>query len=51
MGQEGGDEAYFTRVTFRLYVEEADEEDNKVSQRPEAHPAGERIIKRTLPYR
>jgi hypothetical protein len=24
--QGGGDEAYFTRVTFRLYVEEADKD-------------------------
>ena len=31
--QGGGDEAYFTRVTFRLYVEEADDAANKVSQR------------------
>ena len=29
VGQEGGDEAYFTRVTFRLYVEETDNEANK----------------------
>jgi hypothetical protein len=27
----GGDEAYFTRVTFRLYVEEADNDANKDS--------------------
>jgi hypothetical protein len=27
----GGDEAYFTRVTFRLYVEEADNDANKNS--------------------
>jgi hypothetical protein len=27
----GGDEAYFTRVTFRLYVEEADNDTNKNS--------------------
>jgi hypothetical protein len=26
------------------YVEEADDDANKVSRRPEAHPAGERII-------
>jgi hypothetical protein len=25
----GGNEAYFTRVTFRLYVEEADNDANK----------------------
>ena len=35
--QGGGDEAYYT------YVEEADDDANKVSQRPEAHPTGERI--------
>ena len=34
---------YENRVTFRLYVEEADDTANKVSRRPEAHPAGERI--------
>ena len=27
----GGDEAYFTCVTFRLYVEEADNDANKNS--------------------
>jgi hypothetical protein len=27
----GGNEAYFTRVTFRLYVEEADNDTNKNS--------------------
>jgi hypothetical protein len=27
----GGDEAYYTHVTFRLYVEEADNEVNKNS--------------------
>ena len=27
----GGDEAYYTRVTFRSYVEEADDEANKGS--------------------
>jgi hypothetical protein len=27
----GGDEAYYTRVTFRLYVEEADNDANKNS--------------------
>jgi len=37
--QEGDDETYFT------YVEEADDDANKVSRRPEAHPEGERIIK------
>src|SRR5664280_1759119 len=31
--QEGGNEAYCTRVTFRLYAEEADNAANKVSQR------------------
>jgi hypothetical protein len=30
-------------VTFRLYVEEADNDANKVSQSSGAHPAGERI--------
>ena len=44
-------EAYCTRVTFRLYAEETNDAANKVSQRPEAHPAGERIAnqKFTLP--
>ena len=41
--QGGGDEAYFTCVTFRLYVEEADDTANKVSQRPGAHPVKGRI--------
>ena len=41
--QGGGDEAYFTRVTFRLYVEEAGDAANKVSQRPGAHPVKGRI--------
>jgi hypothetical protein len=38
-------------VTFRLYVEETDDAANKVSQRPGARPAGERIAnqKFTLP--
>jgi hypothetical protein len=27
----GGDEAYCTRVTFRLYIEEADDDANKDS--------------------
>jgi hypothetical protein len=31
--QGGGDEAYFTHVTFRSYVEEANDAANKVSQR------------------
>jgi len=31
--QGEGDEAYYIRVTFRLYVEEADDAANKVSQR------------------
>ena len=29
--QGGGDEAYYTRVTFRLYVEETDDATNKNS--------------------
>jgi hypothetical protein len=34
------------------YAEEADDDANKVSQRPGAHPEGERIIiNRFLPYR
>ena len=42
----GGDEAYFC-----TYVEEAADVANKVSQRPGAHPAGERITNKffTLP--
>jgi len=31
--QREGDKAYFTRVTFRLYVEDADDAANKVIQR------------------
>ena len=38
--QGGGDEAYCTHVPFRLYVEEADDAANKVSQRPGAYPVG-----------
>ena len=36
---------------FRLYVEEADDDVNKVNQRPGAHPARERIVNKvfTLP--
>ena len=41
-------EAYYTRVTFRLYAEEADDTANKVSQRPGAHPARERIVNKFL---
>jgi hypothetical protein len=33
------------------YVEEADDAANKVSQRPEVRPAGERIVNKFLPYR
>jgi hypothetical protein len=33
------------------YVEDADDDANKVIQRPEAHPAGERIVNKTLLYR
>ena len=33
---------------IRLYAEEADDDANKVSQRPEAHPAGERIANKVL---
>jgi hypothetical protein len=36
-------EAYCT------YVEEADDAANKVSQRPGAHPAGERIVNKSYP--
>ena len=38
-------------MTFRLYIEKADYDANKVSQRPEAHPVGERIVNEifTLP--
>jgi hypothetical protein len=42
VGQEGGDEAYYK------YVEEADDDADKVSQRPVAHPAGERIVNQIL---
>jgi hypothetical protein len=35
--QGGGEEAYYT------YVEESDDDANKVSQRPGAHPVGKRI--------
>ena len=31
-------------MTFRLYVEEVDNDANKVGQRPKAHPEGERIM-------
>ena len=49
MGLGRGDEAYFTRVTFRLYVEEADNDANKDSALiGSAFPLGERMINRTL---
>ncbi len=37
-------EAHNLKVTRCTYAEEADDVANKVSQRPEAHPAGERKV-------
>ncbi|MGD0168818.1 MAG: hypothetical protein ABSE54_03740 [Smithella sp.] len=43
MGQGGGSVGvYENRVTFRLYVEETDDDANKVSRRPDAYPEGKR---------
>ena len=41
-------EAYNLKVTRCIYAEEADDVANKVSQRPEAHPAGERKVNKVF---